>query len=208
MRSIIVLLAASMTLVGMPVAAADEAHPDCEDGQPLVGYRSTLFLRDLLEGNPAGLYACEGEHWDGQDTVQGDEAASCTPTVSAVPDDLFVAFCQGSDPNAAPSLDASQPLAVRVGSANYEEAYASTNIGGVGRAVLYVGPEMTAVYVRDNTPGNVLATAVSAPGITQGYVSENDCDQATYQGGAMAGDRTRCGRDNTAVTVQYARLLP
>ena len=204
MRTIFVLLAASMTLVGVPLAAADEADPDCEAGQPLIGYRSTLFLRDLLAGNPAGLYACEGEHWDGQDTVQGDEAATCNPTVSTVPDDLFVAMCQQADPNAAPSLDAGQPLGVRVGSANLNEVYASVNIGGVGRAAAYVGPDMTAIYLRDNTPGNVLATVVSSLGITQGYVSENDCSQTTYQTGAMAGDRTLCGRDNTAITV----LLP
>ena len=206
MRTIIVLLAASMTLVGLPLAAADEGAPDCEPGQPLIGYRSTLFIRDMLvaQGLDDNLYVCEGEHWDGQDTVQGDQTATCAgPSVNAVPSDLFVAFCQGADPNTAPSLSTDQPLGVRAGSSNLNEVYTSVNIGGVGRAALYLGPNSAAIYLRDNTPGNVLANVVSAARITQGFPDELDCDQTTYHNGAMT-PPSQCGRDNTAITIEYA----
>ena len=194
-----------MTLVGVPLAAADEGHPDCEPGQPLIGYASTLFIRDFLvnQGLADNAFVCEGEHWDGQDTVQADETSTCTPSVEPSPTDLFVAMCQGADPNSGPSLEPTQPLGVRVSSANANEVYTSVNIGGVGRAAVYVGPSESAIYLRDNTPGNLLASAVSALRITQGYPSENDCSQATYQSGAF-NPPSQCGRDNTAITVHYA----
>lgn len=194
-----------MTLVALPLAAADEADPDCEANQPLIGYSSTLFVRDQLvnRGLDDNLYVCEGEHWDGQDSVQGDETGACSPTVNAVPTDLFVGFCQAADPNAGPSLEPTQPLGVRVGSANANSVYASSNIAAVGRAAVYVGPSEAGVYLRDNTPGNVLASAVSAARITQGVPGENDCSQETYQTGAFF-PPSQCVRDNTAITVHYA----
>lgn len=209
MRTTILLLAAAFVAVSVPLAAADETAPDCESDQPWIGYRSTLTARDVYYANAPeqgqSLNVCEGEHWDGQDTVQ-DDAPTCTPAVSADPADLFVGMCTGPDINGPVGDDPTNPLGLRVSSTG-DNAYVGTNIALVGRAAVYVDSSTAAVYVRDNTIGNVLATGVSAPGITRGYVSENDCDQDTYQTGAMNDDRTLCGRDNTAITVEHG-LLP
>lgn len=206
MRSLtIVLLASFLTFGAIPLAAADETAPDCEDDQPSIGYGSAgaAAFRDLMNAtnHPADLFVCEGEHWDGQDTVQPDQSPTCNPSVNAVPDDLFVGMCMGTDPNGHESANPLNPLAFRAGSTG-DESYAAFSIGFVGRAAVYSGDGVAAVYLRDNTPGNALATVVSAPRITQGFVDENDCSQAVYQAGAM-NPPSDCGRDNTAITVYY-----
>ena len=202
MRLTIILFAAALTLA-FPVAAADEADPDCESGQPWLGYRTSMPVRGTIYNNTPitqdSLNTCEGEQWDGQDTVS-DEGASCDPTVNADPSDLFVGRCLGANPNDAIGNDALNPLGVRVAS-DGSAVYAAANIALVGRAAVYTDGGTTAVYLRDNTEGNVLASAISALRITQGYVDETDCDQAVYQDGAMTGT-PKCGRDNTAITVE------
>jgi len=161
-------------------------------------------------GAPGGLNVCEGEHWDGQDSVNsgGSQPAECGgAAVSPDPNNLHVNRCMGSDPNSMASNDATNPLGVRV-SASGSSAYTAVNIADVGRAVLFVDDGTVAVYLRDNTitnGENVLATAVSAAGITRGTPGEADCDQAVYHAGAVAGDR-RCTRDNTAITVEHELL--
>lgn len=144
----------------------------------------------------------------------------------------FVGACMNANPNDggadAPGL---KPLGTRVSwrttGAN-AEVYVGVDIALVGRAVVYTGAcqegsrglegdeqcdgqaqSRTGAYVRDNTLGgqeNYLATIVSMPGITKGYVKEGDCDQATYQKGAETGNRDLCGRDNTAIGLDV--LLP
>ena len=173
---------------------------------------------------------CEGEHWDGQDQVapthNPGNGSGCSATPSAEGDD--VAHCMNNDPNqgsASPSSNG-QVVVFRVStkrSTSGAEAYVGLDIAFVGRAVLYQGActadgsmenhdcdkagTRTATYLRDNTDQltsgtNVLATIVSSAGITRGYPSEADCSQATYQQGAVNNDRTLCGRDNTAITVE------
>lgn len=203
MKLTIVLLAFALTVVAAPFAVADETNPDCEEDQPLIGYRSTDFLKDTVRGQ--GLNVCEGEHWDGQDTVQPDQTPSCNPSTSLVPTDLFVGFCTGTAPDTG-SQDDPLTTGARVSSANLNEVYAGADIHPVGMAFVYVSEDRTAVYVHDNTPGNVLATIVSTPRITQGYVSENDCSQDVYQTGAYS-PPSQCGRDNTAITVEYETLV-
>jgi len=223
MRTLIILLAAASVAVSMPFAAAAENHPDCEDNvtwtdqdgrehtgpQPWIGYKSSDALRTIYYNNaPAPLdtiYVCEGEHWDGQDTVQDDEPVSCAPSAKPDAEDLFIGMCLGDDPGDATTDDPLNPLGFRV-SHDGEDTYVGVNIALVGQAVLFTNDHSTAVYLRDNTDGNVLATVVSSLGITRGYVSENDCDQSTYQTGAQNDDRTLCGRDNTAITVEHGLL--
>ncbi|HUR69045.1 MAG TPA: hypothetical protein VM370_07340 [Candidatus Thermoplasmatota archaeon] len=210
MRFGIVLLTTAFVLVSTPVAFADETAPDCESTQPWIGYTSTTAVRDTYNqdlGHPGDLNVCEGEHWDGQDTVRSDQAeASCTGTVNADPNALFAGIC--SDNGAADGWSESNPLTplgLRVSSDGTNAVYVGTNIVLVGKAVLYVDHSAVAVYVEDNTPTNALATVVSAPRVTQGHVDETDCDQATYQDGAI-NHTAACGRDNTAITVEHAVL--
>lgn len=197
MKISILVLAMTLTVVGVPLAAADETHPDCEADQPGIGYRNLAVVWQTVGSKPV----CEGEHWDGQDPINAQQA-SCTGTVN--PDPLLIGVCLGQDVNSAPSDDTTNPVGLRVSSDSSSQVYVATNIANVGRAAAYVGPEMVGVYLRDNTPGNLLAVVVSSARITQGYVNENDCSQREYQAGALAGDPTMCGRDNTAITI----LLP
>lgn len=201
MRTVIVLLATAFVLVGMPLAAADETTPDCEAGQPGTGYGRTAPAWTLIQddlGLPVA--SCEGEHWDGQDSVSS-QPGSCAGSVNANPSDLIVGLCTGpGGPNGDAGDDPLNPLGLRITS-DGSQFYVGANIVAVGKAVVYADGNTAAVYLRDNTPPNVLATLVSAPRITQGHVSEADCDQATYQAGAENGD-ARCGRDNTAITVE------
>lgn len=198
MKISIVLLAIALTVVGVPLAAADETDPDCEAGQPGIGYRTLAVVWDSVGSKPI----CEGEHWDGQDPINSG-STSCSATVD--PEQLLVGVCLEQDPNTMSGEDAANPVGLRVSSDGEDEVYTAANIVLVGRAVVYVGPDMAAVYLRDNTPGNVLATVVSTARITQGYVSENDCDQAVYQEGAQT-QTPLCGRDNTAITVLFPAL--
>lgn len=204
MKTTILFLAAAMIAVAAPIAIADETAPDCEANQPWIGYTSTSDVQATYEslGSPGGLYVCEGEHWDGQDTVGSQETSTsncaAAPQVSA----SGVAWCMGSDPNEGDSdpTAGATPVALRVSAG--DGAYVGSSIFSVGRAVVYTdGSNTVAVYIRDNTPGELLAQVVSAPRITQGHVDPNDCSQAEYQAGAEAHDGTKCGRDNTAITL-------
>ena len=209
MRIGIVLLATTLLTVGAPLAIADETAPDCEANQPWIGYARTQPVADTYNndaGAPGGLSTCEGEHWDGQDSLDST-AGSCATATNTDPNALHVNFCGFQDPNAGSGEDPTNPLGIRVSADSGEtQLYTGANIALVGRAALYVDDGTAAVYLRDNTPLNVLATAVSAPRVTQGHVSEQDCDQETYQRGAETGS-AECGRDNTAITVTH-ELLP
>ena len=233
-KTLVTILAASTALVAMPLGAASEADADCE--QPYwIGYTSTQTVRALYydlvdESQDPYVNSCEGEHWDGQDTVAPNHnpgnGEGCFLTPSA---DGDVAHCMNSDPNqgaASPTSGNGQPVVFRVSTKTGTtggEAYVGLDIAMVGRAALYngacttggslegdacdQGDTRTGVYLRDNTDQatsgtNVLATLVSALGITRGYPAEGDCNQATYQQGAVENRRDLCGRDNTAITVE------
>lgn len=170
-----------------------------------------------------------------QPEESGEFGTGCVPPrLAPEPDGKsgFVGACMNANPNEggadAPGL---KPLGSRVSwriNGTNAEVYVGLDIAVVGRAVVYSGAcqegsaglegnstcegqaqSRTGAYVRDNTLGgqeNILATLVSLPGLTKGYVREGDCDQKTYQKGAENNDRTLCGRDNTAVSVDV--LLP
>lgn len=190
------------------------------------------FFYEATSGTPLYFNNCEGEHWDGQDAASGDYHASpspCEQVDPSVPDPEHarVDSCMGADPNdgtSNPLENVGNPVRLRATSVRTqgnEQVYLGAQIGAVGWAVIYLGHcdgsgaglegaascEGTnqlrqAVYVRDDTPGDVLATAVSAPGITKGHVSQADCDEGTYMSGAEQGSREYCGRDNTAITLE------
>lgn len=240
-KTSIALLCLGLVVVTIPLAAADETKADCEPGQPWTGYSSTDSLRTLyhsifVTGSDPTVDNCEGEHWDGQDSVyrndaQHNSAPGCGPTVASLGPVTSVNSCTGwDDAQNGPSPDPTtngRVLDTRVSVrqlSNGAEVYVVTDIAVVGRAAVYAGAchggvglegatacsgqlqDRTGVFLKDNTPGDVLATAVSALGVTKGHAAEGDCDQATYQRGAYSGDRSLCGRDNTAITVEA--LLP
>lgn len=267
------LLLAGAPVFGFAGATHDpnsEKRADCEnaDNQGWIGYNSTRTARYLYEnassgransglgsqadgvinqhGNRAIVDNCEGEHWDGQDTVNNESRneptttadPACTPKVTeTATTDFSVTNCQRADINENTDGPLGRaPLAFRVsgkgnGNGGYQEVYVGLDIMLVGRAAVYAGTcsdgtsglegaascdsaaspihgrqSRTGVYLRDNTPGNVLATIVSAAGITRGEAGEGDCTQEQYQLGVEEGNRKRCTRDNTAVTVDL--LLP
>lgn len=199
-----ILFVAAALVAGMPLAVADQAAPDCEDNQPWIGYGTTADLVTTYNnlGAPGGARTCEGEHWDGQDTVgsQSTTTTNCAagPQVSA----SGVAWCMNADPNEgnADPTQGATPLGLRVSSG--DGAYVGANIFSVGRAAIYTdGSNTVSVYLRDNTPGNLLAQVISAARITKGHVDENDCSQEEYQAGAESGNPDHCGRENTAITI-------
>lgn len=230
---------ALLSVPAIPLAMADETKADCEPGQQWAGYTSTDGLRGLV-GSIIGantVRPCEGEHWDGQDSVQPAQnpgnGAGCNKAQNVLsPNSIFLGSCMSPDPNnggADPLSGNGQPVVFRVSYLNAggktQEAYIALDIALVGRTAVYngecqrgdtgiegnsacqgSGQSRTGVYLRDNTPGNILAQAVSAPGITKGHVAESDCDQATYAKGANTNNRDLCGRDNTAITVDS--ILP
>lgn len=212
-------------IVSVPFAAADETHYDCEESvtydhdgnpntppvtgpQPGIGYNTLAAFWQSWKNDfnsPGGIFVCEGEHWDGQDNVQSD-TAPCGGATRLNANDLFIGLCSSQDMANDPGSNPTTP-GVRVSSKDQNRAYIGLNVPLVGHAQTYVDRETVAVYVADNTPGNVLATVVSAAGITQGNVGETDCDQSVYQSGATQGNRTLCSRDNTAVTVTHSLLV-
>lgn len=234
-----IIAVALLAVPAIPLALADETKADCEPGQQWAGYTTTDALRILVSGiiGPNTVRPCEGEQWDGQDSVQPSQnpgnGAGCNKAQNALAtNSIFLGSCMNPDPNnggADPLSGNGQPVVFRVSYLNAggktQEAYVALDIALVGRVAVYngeclkgdnglesaascsgSGQSRTGVYIRDNTPGNVLAQVVSAPGITKGHVSEGDCDQATYARGANSGDRSLCGRDNTAITLDS--ILP
>ena len=237
----IALLCACLVVVALPLVKADETKADCESGQGWAGYTQTDSARTLyhsifVTGTDPTVDNCEGEHWDGQDSVyrsdpQHNSAAGCGPVLNSGAGVNSVNSCAGWDDaqnGASPdptingrALDTR--LSVRQDSSG-AEVYVLTDIAVVGRAAVYTGAchggnglegatscgssteDRTAVFLKDNTPGELLATVVSAIGLTKGHAADGDCDQATYQHGAQTGDRSLCGRDNTAITVDA--LIP
>lgn len=219
MKTTIAILAASLIFVGAPFAAADQTtddtKADCGPGQDWIGYTSTRFVRFAYEdlGSPGGVSTCEGEHWDGQDSVQPNQdpgtTAPCAGSDIQGPESFFVGLCKRPDPNTPVlnAFDSLTPVGVRVSGktsgASYQELYVGQNIFLVGHSVVYVGhctggasglegdsscdgsrQTRTGVYLRDDTPPNALATVVSAAGVTKGHVSEGDCNQQKYEDGA------------------------
>ncbi|GEM_PF-5078010 len=242
----IALLVGTLILGGLHVAAADESKADCEknvewydangvkhdDPQPWAGYkdtdpvRSLFYQADASEGNPVYFNNCEGEQWDGQDSVSTYHATDdpCQPDVNPDATHPAVVQCMGVDPNTGssnPLGGATIPVRLRLTGDNEgstsQQYYLGVQIGAVGWAVIYLGEcnggsglegeascehghdAREGVYLRDDSPGNPLATVVSSLGLTKGYVSEGDCSEATYMKGAEEGNRRECGRDNTAL---------
>lgn len=211
-----VTLALSVLLL-VPLAAANEAHPDCEDAtphdtdgdqrndrvedQPWIGWRHTDLLRDVYAGlgAPGGLRPCEGEHWDGQDPVWSGGAACNGPRADASPQGASFDSCMGADPNAPSNSHPGGRASLAA-----DRAYASANAPLAGRAAVYVDSSSAALYVRDNTPDNLVWGRTWS--VTNNAPIESDCDQSTYHSGVRSGD-SRCNRDNTAVTIEHG-LLP
>lgn len=208
-RALLPLVPLALALGLAPLAAAtpaSEEHPDCEAGQPWIGYRSTMPLMQAYAGlgAPGGLHPCEGEHWDGQDPLRSGWD-SCSGSASLDPSALRAGLCMQADPNAGPSDDPLNPVGVRLSTDGTDAAYAAANVAFVGRVAVYADDDTVAVYARDNTPGNMLVTILGPWRITQDYRPESDCDQATYQQGAMTGTPL-CWRDNTAITLEHDLL--
>lgn len=264
------LLLASTPFMGTAGAAHDpesEKRADCEnaDNQGWVGYNSSRTGRYLYENvskggwkapNPAlaalephvnrAITAvvvdnCEGEHWDGQDTVNNEgkneptttSDTACTPRVTeSAANDFSLTNCQRADINDNSDTPLNRaPLALRLsgkgnGNGGYQELYVGLDILLVGRAAVYAGTcsdntqglegsascdsrdsathgrqTRGAVYLRDNTPQNILAQVVSSAGITRGEAGDGDCSQEKYNQGVEEGRRDLCTRDNTAITV-------
>jgi hypothetical protein len=154
----------------------------------------------------------------------------CNPAFNTDTSHPAAVDCMGSDPNQGTSNPLAGGGVVRFrvtgdNEAGREQLYVAFQIGAVGWAAVYLGEcdgtggglendtkcqnDAThardlrqGVYLRDDTPGNALATVVSSAGLTKGYVSEGDCSQSTYQKGANEGDRRQCGRDNTAIGLE------
>lgn len=207
--SIVITAVSLMSLALVPLVAADETQPDCEAQQGWIGYTTTRPFTgpiDTFLGDNAHLQVCEGEHWDGQDTVRpGDNPGhtpSCTAAdVTSAPESFFIGNCQNADPNdGAPSTSGTPPTAVlglRVSGATAADGgavYVIADIYGVGKAGTYAdactgcgatADTLAGVYVEDNTNqiglNNILATVVSSAGITRGYVDEGDCAQGDGQ---------------------------
>lgn len=237
----IALLCASLVVVALPLVSADETKADCESGQGWAGYTQTDPARELyhsifVTGTDPTVDNCEGEHWDGQDSVYRSDAdhqgtPGCGPVLSTSGATSLNSCAGWDDAQNGPSPDPTTngralDLRLSVRQTNDgAEVYVLTDIAVVGRAAVYDGvcsgsgaglegatacsgslQDRSAVFLKDNTPGELLATVVSAIGLTKGHAADGDCDQATYQHGAETGDRSLCGRDNTAITVDA--LIP
>lgn len=203
------VVAALAVLLLAPFAAAtpaSESDPDCESTQPWIGYRNTMAVMENYSalGSPGGVQPCEGEHWDGQDPLRS-EWDSCVGAFSTDPEGPSAGLCMQQDPNAMSGDDVTTPLGVRVSLDGTDAAYAAANVALVARVAVYADDDTVALYARDNTAGNLFATLLNPRWGWNPYISENDCDQATYQHGAMTGTPL-CGRDNTAITLEHALL--
>lgn len=233
-KTIITILAASMTLAALPLVWAEPGAEDADCEQTYwTGYTTTESARQTYNSlrDPSDPYMnnCEGEHWDGGDSVAPGNNPGTSSGCGTQVQGTSVARCMNADPNegsASATSGNGQPVVFRV-SLDGTEAYIALDIGLVGRVAVYQGAcqtgsameydsscagsaaTRTGVYLRDNTDQatggtDVLATIVSAAGITKGHAENADCDQATYQQGATSNpvNRDLCGRDNTAITVQ------
>ena len=255
-KTSIAILGLALTLVAVPLAHADETKADCEQSvtwydhydpetgkftgehkgqQPWIGYTQTdsvrTFWYEAVDPDHK-VNNCEGEHWDGQDSVQpgANNANGPECAVPAVDPAGNVAWCTAGDINngGADPLSNGRVIGFRVSGksgTNAAELYLAVDIALVGRTSAYqgacltggsgiegaqscngtIGQSRTAWYGRDNTIGNVLATVISTTGITKGNASDADCNQTQYQSGAMQNNKQLCGRDNTAITLE---LLP
>lgn len=189
-----------------PTSRDDETTPQCESSQPWVGYGRTHETRAFYSSvdRAQRVRTCEGEHWDGQDTVQPDHrpstAGPACPSAQLPGDGVAVAQCMQPNPN----FGESTILGFRL-STSGTDAYAAFTIGPLGRAAVSQTTSedrsTTGLYLKDNTDGDLLATAVSATRLTRGFVRNGDCSQAQYEAGAY-GESPTCGRDNTALTVE------
>lgn len=272
-RTTIAFLALGLVVAGVPFAGAThdgsaQSRTDCEnaDNQGWIGYNSSRTGRYVYENATDGqqksglgdavdgpmnraftlvkMDNCEGEQWDGQDSVNNardneptDTESNCARLSETDPRDFAFTNCQRADINDnrdGPTGRA--PLGLRVsgkgsGDGKHQEAYVGLDIALVGRAAVYAGTcsdgssglegesacrsqassahgreARTGTYVRDNTPGNVLAVIISTAGLTRGEAGEGDCTQEEYYEGVESGNRQKCIRDNTAVSTEF--LLP
>lgn len=272
-RSTIVFLALGLVVAGVPFAGAEhdpdaQKRADCEnaDNQGWIGYNSSRTGRYLYENATNGeqksgfgdavdghmnraltlvlVDNCEGEQWDGEDSVNNapnneptSTDGSCARLSETDARDFAFTNCQRADINDNTDGPTGRaPLGARVsgtgsGDGAYQEAYVGLDIMLVGRAAVYAGTcsddtsglegaedcksddsddhgreARTGVYVRDNTPNNVLAVIISTLGLTRGEAGEGDCTQENYYDGVESGDRSKCVRDNTAISGEF--LLP
>lgn len=182
-------------------------------------------VRDATNGI-VSLEACEGEQWDGQDASGPAGPSHCPgPSSQLRPDAFLLALCGGPDPNPGSGSDPLNPTRARVSSAGLREAYASGHVVFVGRVAVYAGTcaagedglegsaacsgtrELrTGLYVRDDTPGNMLThVATCWSSVICRPPQETDCSHEAYMHGAMTGQQL-CARDNTAFGVMV--ILP
>lgn len=220
MRALVALLCITSLL--SPIANAEEDAADCEEGQPWLlperrGAQPTFDAAEDAAG--ADLSLCEGEQWDGQDPV-ADEPASCSGTIRPA-EPYFLGICMGPDPNTMPTSDVANPFGARVASDGSNEAYAAANVALVSMAAVYIGTcgegenglegdaacggsreARAGLYLRDNTPGNLLASQAPSCSMTiHGcHGNENDCDHEIYRWQQELG-QSICRRDNTAFGV-------
>ena len=202
---IMVLLAAGWA---MPVAAhnesnpyggapADHHHPDCEDGQPAVASDPSTGEGGVTAGP---IFACEGEHWDGDDHAVSDGGAN-EVAVDGSRNVVAVNNGPGNEGDRAYG-----DVGVRASNQG-DDSYVMIAIGGVGETGVGAASNTVAWYGEDHTNfiviDNVLARVITIAGITRGHVEDDDCDYETYELGRPDGVRS-CGRDNTAITVEIS----
>lgn len=193
-----------------PATPSDETRPGCEPTQPWIGYGRTHELHAAYRSlDPQErVNTCEGEHWDGQDNVQPGHrppaGGPACPAAEAPEGGIAASNCMQPNPN----FGESTLLGFRV-TTKGTDAYFAITIGVLGRASFSESTTQekatAGLYLRDNTEGDLLATAVSSTRITRGFVRNGDCTQAQYEAGAY-GESPSCGRDNTALTIEA--LLP
>lgn len=216
----LVLLGLTAALCVSAFVVADETAPDCETNQK-AGQGDKISERSAPLRSGQGSGACEGEQWDGQDSVNQNTAG-------------VNAGAAGNQPNINDN-GPQDALHLRVSAATSGAAYARTDIFGVGAAAAYTDGTTSAVYLQDYSDSlsqatglgdeymlaynaahdaafgtthdysdNWLAGAVHLAHITQGenFGEESpSCTQDAGTSGASYADGT-CNRDNTAVTVE------
>lgn len=213
MRSFVFLTIIALALAGTATATNDGAGTDQTGRTPACTADQSDSLSDRTRGQP--VRACEGEHWEGNDPINGDGNPDQVGTTVAFRNSGNGNLDGGPGANDGDDTDTvstDELLGVRV-SAGAGQAYVSAQIGGVGSAAVFTSGTMTAVFLQDyseNSAGcaiasptqecNGLASIVNRVGITRGVVGEEDANDpsCTVDGYQTSGV---CKRDNTAATV-------
>lgn len=143
-------------LASTTTGSPSETDPFCErtrNGAPAnypgIGWYPELIRADSSVG-PATVMVCEGEHWDGQDSVQpqyaNDPDETCTNQAVDVNQDSYnLAYNQCADPGDNPQFDVFNPIGVRYSAQgdkealNHGSAYLFLRINGVGEVGTFAG---------------------------------------------------------------------